>query len=68
MTRLITVHGMTTEYSRRHIISELEKLKSINKVSITLSTKLLQVTFDDTNITLNEIKKMVHNLGYEPLY
>ena len=67
MTKLITVYGMTSENCRRMITRELEKVNHVNKVSISLANRLIEVTFDEKNISLNEIRKFVHKLGYDPL-
>ena len=67
MTKLITVHGMIGENCRRLIITELEKIDSVKRVSITLKSRLVEVVYDDTLITLNELKKKLQLLGFEPL-
>ena len=67
MTKLVTVYGMTCENCRRIIIEGLESINGIDKVSITMSTRLVEVDFDEKIISLVEIKKIIHSLGYDPM-
>ena len=67
MKKLVTVYGMTCENCRKAITDGLEKVNGINKVTVTMSTRLVEVDFDDKIITLSEIKKQIHNLGYDPM-
>ncbi|MCL2063343.1 MAG: cation transporter [Candidatus Cloacimonetes bacterium] len=67
MTKLVTVYGMTSENSRKVITEGLERVNGIYRVSITMSTRLVEIDFDEKTITLPEIKKIIHTLGYDPM-
>ena len=67
MKRLISVFGMTTENCRTNIIKRLEKEESIEDVNVILQKGLVEVVFDNKVITLEQIKKLIHELGYDPM-
>jgi len=67
MLKLVSVYGMIGENCRNNIISGLEQVKGINKVSITLSNRLVEIDFNEKVVTLGEIKKHIHKLGYDPM-
>ncbi|MDD4156962.1 MAG: heavy-metal-associated domain-containing protein [Candidatus Cloacimonetes bacterium] len=65
--KLITVYGMTCENCREVIINGLEKVEGIQKVSVKLPNRLVEVEFDSDVITLDQIKKVIQELGYDPM-
>jgi len=67
MKKLLTVYGMTCEACRKTVITGLEELKGIEKVSVKLPNRLVEVDFDEKVISLEEIKKFVQGLGYDPI-
>jgi len=67
MKKFITVYGMTCERCRKLITHELQKVKGVNKVTVTLPNSLVDVDFDEKTITLEEIKNFIQKLGYDPL-
>ena len=67
MTKLISVYGMTGENCRKDILTGLEKVVGIEKISITLSNRIVEVTFDEKLVSLDTIKQHIHTLGYDPM-
>ena len=67
MRKLVTVYGMTCEHCRKTIISGLEKLDGVDKVSVKLPNRLVEVDFNNDVITLDQIKKHIQELGYDPM-
>ena len=67
MRKLVTVYGMTCENCRKTIITKLESTEGVEKASVTMSSRLVEVDFDDKIITLNDIKKHIQKLGYDPM-
>jgi len=67
MKKLITVYGMTCEACRKTVIIGLEEIKGIEKVTVKLPNRLVEVEFDEKTITLEQIKKHVQELGYDPI-
>lgn len=65
--KLVTVYGMTCENCRKVIIDGLEKIEGINKVTVKLPNRLVEVDFDQDTITLDKIKKEIQLLGYDPM-
>ena len=67
MKKLITVHGMTSEGCRKLIVSEVEKLNGVVKVSVHLPNQLVEVDYDDKKVTFMEIKQKIQYQGYDPI-
>ena len=67
MLKLITVYGMTCESCRKLIINTLEETEGISKASVKLPHRLVEVEFDEKIITLEQIKKDIRDLGYDPI-
>ena len=67
MKKFITVYGMTCENCRRTIINGLLEFDGVSEVSITLSNRLVEITFDEKKVTLSELKKSIHKLGYDAM-
>jgi len=67
MKKLLTVYGMTCEACRKTVIIGLEEIKGIEKVTVKLPNRLVEVEFDEKTITLEQIKKHVQELGYDPI-
>jgi len=67
MKKLVTVYGMTSENCRKTIIIGLEDVKGIERVTVKLPNRLVEVEFDDKVLTLEQIKKHIQELGYDPI-
>ena len=67
MRKLVTVYGMTCEACRKTIISGLEKTEGVEKVTVNLPTRLIEVDYADRVITLEQIKKHIQSYGYDPI-
>jgi copper chaperone CopZ len=67
MKKLITVYGMTCENCRKEITTGLEEINGINRVSVKLPERLVEVDFKDDIISLKEIKKHIQDLNYDPI-
>ena len=67
MKKLISVFGMTTENCRISIIKRLESEEGVDEVIIKLPKGLVEVYFDHNKITLEQLKKIIHELGYDPM-
>jgi copper chaperone CopZ len=67
MKKLITVHGMTCENCRRVVSRGLEEIEGINKATVKLTDRTVEVDFDDKILDLNQIKKHIEELGYDPM-
>jgi len=67
MNKFISVFGMTTENCRLNIISRLEQEEAIDTVDVKLPKGLVEVVFDEKKITLEQIKKIIHRIGYDPM-
>ncbi len=65
--KLVTVYGMTCENCRKVIINGLEKINGVQKVSVKLPNRLVEVEFDPEILTLDDIKKLIQELGYDPM-
>ena len=67
MRKLVTVYGMTCEVCRKTIIAGLEKIEGVEKVTVKLPSRLVEVDFDEKLITLEQIKKHIQGYGYDPI-
>ena len=67
MLKLISVSGMITENCRDIIMKRLEEEDAVQTVDVRLPKSLVEVVFDENNISLEDIKKIIHELGYDPM-
>jgi copper chaperone CopZ len=67
MIKLVTVHGMISETCRKAIITGLEKLPGVEKVTVKLPIRLVEVEFEEKSVDLEKIKKCIQELGYDPM-
>lgn len=65
--KLITVYGMTCEKCRTTIIHGLEIVEGITRVSVNLPDSLVEVSFDEDIISIDEVKMKITELGYDPM-
>lgn len=63
----ITVYGMTCEKCRVTIIRGLEKVIGIERVSVNLPDSLVEVHFDDSLLTIDDVKREITALGYDAM-
>ena len=67
MKKFISVSGMTTERCRKTVISCLEQTDGVEKVTVNLPTGMIEVTFKEEKITLDQLKQIIMNIGYDPM-
>jgi copper chaperone len=65
MKTTLYVGGMTCGHCKAAIGDALEKLEGVNDFAIDLASKLIEVDFDNTKLTLSGIIVAINEQGYE---
>ena len=60
----INTKGMTCNSCEKIIAKQVFKLPGVEKIHISYSREKAEVEFDDTKVTLTEIKKAIEEKGY----
>lgn len=61
---IVTVEGMSCNHCKNAVESAVKALPGIAFAEVNLAAKNLTVEFDETKVTLSEIKKAVEEEGY----
>ena len=67
MKKLITVYGMTCDKCRMTITRELEDLVGVEHVVVNLPDRIVEVAYDESIISLDDIKEKIQELGYDAM-
>lgn len=64
-TDILSIHGMTCAACAQRIEKAMKKLPGIEEVSVNLAGEKLFIKYDDSNVSLDDIKRAVEKIGYE---
>ena len=59
------ISGMTCAACARTIEKVTKKVDGVSEANVNFATEMLNITFDDTKLTVHDIKKAIHKAGYE---
>jgi len=64
-TEILNVNGMSCKHCVNAVDSELKELSGIESVNISLESGTVEVSFDESKVSLDDIKKTISETGYE---
>ncbi|MFV0527566.1 MAG: heavy metal translocating P-type ATPase [Lachnospiraceae bacterium] len=64
-SKVLSIRGMTCAACAQRIEKTVSKLPGVSQASVNLASEKLFVDYDDTELTVDEIKTSVHKIGYE---
>ncbi|MBI5475150.1 MAG: copper-translocating P-type ATPase [Ignavibacteriales bacterium] len=62
---ILPIQGMSCASCVSRIQTNLSKLDGINSASVNLATELATIAFDDSTISIENIKKSIEEIGYQ---
>jgi P-type Cu+ transporter len=63
--KTLTIEGMTCASCSQAVEKATKKLAGVQQASVNLATEKLTITFDENELTIEEIKKAVDEAGYK---
>ncbi len=61
-SEIIHVDGMKCEHCAQKVVDALKKNKV--RAAVSIADKTVEISYDESKISLDEIKKVIHDLGY----
>ncbi|QGT98736.1 hypothetical protein SYNTR_0143 [Candidatus Syntrophocurvum alkaliphilum] len=65
MKKELTVEGMSCNHCKANIESTLNKLEGINQVFVNLDNKLVEISYNEQEISIEKIIELIDDLGFE---
>ncbi|MCY6485569.1 heavy metal translocating P-type ATPase [Clostridium aestuarii] len=65
MKKTLKIEGMTCAACSRAVERVSKKVEGVSEANVNLATEKLNITFDETKASLNDIKKAIKKAGYE---
>ena len=67
MQKTIAVQGMTCNHCKMTVENAVQALAGVSQAEVNLDIGNVDVSFDAKQISVEEIKKAIHNAGYQPV-
>ena len=64
-TTTLDVTGMTCGHCKMSVEGALEQLEGVSKVEVNLNTGEVEVTYDESKVSLDKMKEAVEDQGYD---
>lgn len=64
-TITLTVKGMSCNHCVKAIEGSVGQLSGVEKVTVDLPSSKVEVSFDNTKVSINEIKETIDDQGYD---
>ncbi|MEN2768909.1 copper chaperone CopZ [Ornithinibacillus xuwenensis] len=64
-TTTLDVRGMTCGHCKMSVEGALNELEGVSNVEVDLATGKVNVTFDDSKVTLAQLQEAVEDQGYD---
>ncbi|WMJ79199.1 heavy metal translocating P-type ATPase [Clostridium sp. MB40-C1] len=64
MKKILKIEGMTCAACSRAVERVSKKIDGVSEANVNLATEKLNITFDDTKTSLEDIKKAINKAGY----
>ncbi len=61
----LNVQGMSCGHCVKAVEESVGELEGINQVSVKLDKALVEVSFNETQVSLNKIKETIEDQGYD---
>ncbi|MCF3942288.1 copper chaperone CopZ [Oceanobacillus alkalisoli] len=64
-TKTLNVKGMTCGHCKMSVEGALEKLDGVSTVEVDLNTGKVEVSYDESKVSLDNMKEAVEDQGYD---
>ena len=61
----LQVQGMSCNHCKHAVTTALSSLEGVSSVNVDLATGKVDITYDETLVTLEQMKEAVEDQGYE---
>ncbi|HIS28437.1 MAG TPA: copper chaperone CopZ [Candidatus Avamphibacillus intestinigallinarum] len=68
MQTTLNVQGMTCSHCEQSVKSTLQNLNGVNAVDVQLESGKVDIAFDDSNITMIDIRNAIEEQGYDVIF
>ncbi|GLH62503.1 copper chaperone CopZ [Parageobacillus sp. G301] len=65
MTTTLQVQGMTCNHCKMAVTNALQELEGVNRVEVHLEKGTVDVDFDETKVSIAQLKEAVEEQGYD---
>jgi copper chaperone len=65
MTTTLQVQGMTCNHCKMAVTNALQELEGVNRVEVHLEKGTVDVDFDETKVSIDQLKEAVEEQGYD---
>jgi copper chaperone len=65
MTTTLQVQGMTCNHCKMAVTNALQELEGVNRVEVHLEKGTVDVDFDETKVSLDQLKEAIEEQGYD---
>ena len=68
MQTTLNVQGMTCSHCEQSVKNALQNLNGVNAVNVQLASGRVDIAFDDSNITMIDIRNAIEEQGYDVIF
>ncbi|UOE74850.1 copper chaperone CopZ [Parageobacillus thermoglucosidasius] len=65
MTTTLQVQGMTCNHCKMAVTNALQELEGVNRVEVHLGKGTVDVDYDETKVSLDQLKEAIEEQGYD---
>lgn len=65
MTTTLQVQGMTCNHCKMAVTNALQELEGVNRVEVHLEKGTVDVDFDETKVSIAQLKEAIEEQGYD---
>jgi copper chaperone len=65
MTTTLQVQGMTCNHCKMAVTNALQEIEGVNRVEVHLEKGTVDVDYDETKVSLNQLKEVIEEQGYD---
>ncbi|EZP76763.1 copper ion binding protein [Parageobacillus genomosp. 1] len=65
MTTTLQVQGMTCNHCKMAVTNALQEIEGVNRVEVHLEKGTVDVDYDETKVSLNQLKEAIEEQGYD---
>jgi copper chaperone len=63
--KTLNIKGMTCDHCKSAVTGALNKLEGVSNTEINLSEGIADVTYDDSKVSVDQMKEAVEDQGYD---
>jgi copper chaperone len=65
MTTTLQVQGMTCNHCKMAVTNALQELEGVNRVEVHLDKGTVDVDYDETKVSIDQLKEAIEEQGYD---